>query len=68
MKRMVDAIRATRPAPGVDAVLVPGDPEAIARADRERLGIPLDPASVEQLIGLGEKVATPFPSPAAAAG
>lgn len=67
MKRMVDAIRATRPAPGVAAVLVPGDPEAIACADRQALGIPLDAASIEQLTALGEKVATPFPAPSGVA-
>lgn len=62
MKRMVDHIRATRPAPGVDAVQVPGDPEARARAEREAHGIPLDAASVEQLAALGGETGIPFPT------
>lgn len=64
MKQMVDHIRATRPAPGVEAVLVPGDPEATARADREPNGIPLDQASIDQLIELSTNVGVPFPNPA----
>jgi LDH2 family malate/lactate/ureidoglycolate dehydrogenase len=63
MKRMVDHVRATRPEPGVDAVLIPGDPEHRARRDRTVNGIPLDHESVEQLTALGEEVGTPFPSP-----
>lgn len=63
MKRMVDQVRATRPAPGVEAVLVAGDPEFIARADREANGIPLDQESIEQLTALGETVGLPFPAP-----
>jgi len=61
MKRMVDHIRGTRPAPGVDAVLIPGDPEYAARDDREANGIPLDAASIEQLTSLGDETGVPFP-------
>ena len=62
MKQMVDHIRATRPAPGVEAVLIPGDPEARARRDREANGIPLDHETVEQLTALGEEVGAAFPA------
>jgi hydroxycarboxylate dehydrogenase B len=41
ISRYVDFIRATRPASGVDAVLIPGDPEKKMRADRTRNGVPL---------------------------
>jgi LDH2 family malate/lactate/ureidoglycolate dehydrogenase len=62
MRRMVDHIRATRPAPGRDAVLVPGDPEETARQDRTANGIPLDAESTEQLTALGVEAGVPFPS------
>lgn len=62
MKRMVDHIRATRPAPGRERVMVAGDPEHAARAEREVHGIPLDAESIEQLTKLGEEVGTPFPA------
>jgi LDH2 family malate/lactate/ureidoglycolate dehydrogenase len=63
MKRLVDHIRGTRPEPGREAVLVPGDPEAIARADRSVHGVPLDEETVRQLHALGEKIGVPFPAP-----
>ena len=64
MKRMVDHLRATEPAPGVDAVLVPGDPEATMRADREALGIPLEDQTVRELQELGDKIGAIPPTPA----
>src|SRR3954463_6724423 len=39
--RYTDFIRATRPMAGVDAVLIPGDPERKMRADRTKNGVPL---------------------------
>src|SRR5215467_6313022 len=39
--RYTDFIRATKPVSGVDAVLIPGDPERKMRAERTRNGIPL---------------------------
>ena len=41
ISRYVYFIRATRPVAGVDAVLIPGDPEKKTRADRTRNGVPL---------------------------
>jgi uncharacterized oxidoreductase len=41
ISRYVDFIRATKPVAGVDAVLIPGDPEKKTRADRTRNGVPL---------------------------
>jgi len=38
-------IRSAAPAPGVDAVMVPGDPERRAAADNERRGVPIDAAT-----------------------
>ncbi|MBA4181179.1 MAG: malate dehydrogenase [Anaerolinea sp.] len=62
MKRMVDTIRATRPAPGHEAVLIPGDPEAIARAERSVRGIPLDAETIEQLHALAAELKLQFPA------
>jgi ureidoglycolate dehydrogenase (NAD+) len=36
-------LRAIPPSPGFDEVLVPGDPEDRARAERERSGVPVEP-------------------------
>src|SRR6478609_854272 len=41
ISRYVDFIRATKPVAGVDAVLIPGDPEKKTRANRTRNGVPL---------------------------
>jgi len=41
VSRYVDFIRATKPATGVDEVLIPGDPERKMRAERTRNGVPL---------------------------
>ncbi len=65
MRRMVDGIRATTPEPGRDEVLVAGDPEARARADRTVNGIPLDAETIQQLTGLGQELNIPFPDPLA---
>ena len=62
MKRMVDHIRSTRPAAGVESVLLPGEPEAHARAERTTKGIPLDEATLEQLEELGRTSGVSFPA------
>ncbi len=62
MKHMVDHLRSLRPRPGVEAVLVPGDPEARAIEERARLGIPLDGETVEQLRTLAEELGVEMPS------
>ncbi|MBK7726805.1 MAG: Ldh family oxidoreductase [Dehalococcoidia bacterium] len=62
MKHMVDHLRSLRPRPGVEAVLVPGDPEARAIEERARLGIPLDLETVEQLTALAGELSIEMPS------
>lgn len=59
---MLGELRAMEPADGHERVMVPGDPELIARADRLERGIPLHPNVVAELRGLGEEcgVACPF--------
>src|SRR5215210_5241841 len=41
ISRYIEFIRATKPVAGVDAVLIPGDPERKMRADRSKNGVPL---------------------------
>ena len=52
-KRQVDdwvrTFRATKPQPGTDGVLIPGDPERAAAAERSVHGVPLVPAVIEDL-------------------
>jgi LDH2 family malate/lactate/ureidoglycolate dehydrogenase len=52
-KRQVDdwirTFRATRPAPGTNGPMIPGDPERLAEAERRVSGIPLVPAVIDDL-------------------
>lgn len=41
MSRYIDYFKNTKPAAGVDAVLIPGEPEAKMRAERTKNGVPL---------------------------
>ncbi len=61
MKRMTDAIREVPPVDEVERVVIPGDPEEMARADRASNGVPLDEETIEQLIELGTRRGVPFP-------
>jgi LDH2 family malate/lactate/ureidoglycolate dehydrogenase len=55
-------LRAIPPAPGVDAVLVAGDPEDRARAERERTGIPIEPALWARLCELSTELRVSVPA------
>lgn len=63
-KRQIDDLvrtfRATKPAPGHDAVLIPGDPERIALAERTRDGIPLVLPVVEDLRAIARQLGLSF--------
>jgi len=45
----IRTLRRTRPAPGTDGPLIPGDPERLAQAQRDEHGIPVVPAVLEDL-------------------
>ncbi len=49
-------VKASPPAPGVDEVMVPGEPERKSRADRKKNGIPIDDNTLEELLAAGEAV------------
>ena len=56
ISRYVDFIRATKPVAGVDAVLIPGDPEKKMRADRTRDGVPLPDDTWAAIVGTAREV------------
>lgn len=68
MRRLADECRAVPPSPEAARVIIPGDPEAMARADRTANGVPLDDETIDQLIELGEKTGVAFPAPVQSGG
>jgi ureidoglycolate dehydrogenase (NAD+) len=58
---LLDELRAIPPAPGFDEVLVAGDPEDRARAERERSGIPIEPALWARLCELSDELGVSVP-------
>jgi LDH2 family malate/lactate/ureidoglycolate dehydrogenase len=56
MDDMIRSLRATPPAEGETHVLVAGDPEVEAEAERRARGIPLAPALVEQVNAVAQAV------------
>ena len=57
---MIDRIRACRKRPGVDEILVPGEPEHQKAAYNRRCGIPIGMETVEELQALCEEYRVPF--------
>ena len=53
LDRFVAYVKESPPQPGVDVVMVPGEPERRSRAIREKEGIPLDDTTWEELIEAG---------------
>lgn len=60
MDELIDTMRDTPPADPGRPVLVPGDPEMRARAERASLGLALAPALLERLAGICERAGAPF--------
>ncbi|MBW3542771.1 MAG: Ldh family oxidoreductase [Planctomycetes bacterium] len=65
LKRQIDdwirTFRATRPAPGTNGPLIPGDPERAAEQIRRREGIPLIAPVVAELRVIARETGVPFP-------
>jgi LDH2 family malate/lactate/ureidoglycolate dehydrogenase len=63
-KKQIDewirVFRNTKPAPGTDGPLIPGDPEREAEAIRSRDGIPLLKPVVDDLLDIASKTGIPF--------
>ena len=60
---VVDYLRQTRRAEGVDAITLPGDPERAALAKRTAGGIPVEDAHWDKLVELAGKLGTAVPTP-----
>ena len=63
MDEYVRVFRATRPEPGTNGPLLPGDPERQAEEVRREQGIPLLPAVVKDLLDVAEKIGVPLAKP-----
>ena len=63
-KRQIDdyvrVFRATKPAPGTNGPLIPGDPERIAEVERRKNGVPLILPIVEDLRAISKQTGIPF--------
>jgi LDH2 family malate/lactate/ureidoglycolate dehydrogenase len=57
---VLDDLGEVPPAPGVERVLVPGDPERISRERRAREGIPVPAATWAELQAIGERFGVPL--------
>ena len=55
----VDYVKASPPVDAAAPVLVPGDPERIAREERARTGIVVDATTWEEILQAGEKLGLP---------
>ena len=49
-------VKSSPPAPGVEAVMVPGDPERNFRTERSKNGLPIDDVTWEEILNAGEQV------------
>jgi uncharacterized oxidoreductase len=54
----IDWLRHSPPAPGSEGVVLPGEPERAARAQRKREGIAIDDATWQEIVEAGRKVGT----------
>jgi uncharacterized oxidoreductase len=56
ISRYVSYFKDTKPAAGIDAVLIPGEPEAAMRADRTRNGVPLPDETWAAIVNTAREV------------
>lgn len=61
VEQLVNLIKTTAPAPGYDEVLVAGDPEWRAEAERRKSGIPIAEGNWSLLVNAAEKVGVAAP-------
>ena len=60
MDDYIRVFRATKPAPGTNGPLIPGDPEREAEEVRRARGVPLILPVVEELRDISQKTGIPF--------
>jgi LDH2 family malate/lactate/ureidoglycolate dehydrogenase len=63
MRFLVNLVKASQPAKGYDEVMVAGDPEWRAEADRKANGIPVSLGIWQSLLDLGRDLGVPEPRP-----
>ena len=56
----IRTFRATKPAPGTNGPLIPGDPERLAEVTRRQSGVPLVAAVVDDLRFVSKQTGVPF--------
>ncbi len=56
----IHVFRNTKPAPGTNGPLIPGDPERKVEATRSKEGIPLLKPVVDALLDISKKTGVPF--------
>jgi LDH2 family malate/lactate/ureidoglycolate dehydrogenase len=56
---LIRDVHASKPAPGVERVMVPGEIENLRRAERLANGVPLLRGQVEELVGLARELGVP---------
>ena len=61
VSQTVDVAKGIPPAPGFRDILVPGEPEVRARAQRGREGLPLPEAAWQDLVKVGQRFGVPLP-------
>jgi len=59
----IETMRSTKPAPGTDGPLIPGDPERQVEQQRRESGIPLPESLAQQLREIGQKTGVPLANP-----
>jgi LDH2 family malate/lactate/ureidoglycolate dehydrogenase len=59
-KKWIKVFQKTKPAPGTNGPLIPGDPERAAEAIRSKEGIPLLEAVVDDLLDIAKRTGIPF--------
>ena len=59
---LIHVFRNTKPAPGTNGPLIPGDPEREAEAVRSKEGIPLLKPGVDDLLDISKKTGIEFKS------
>jgi LDH2 family malate/lactate/ureidoglycolate dehydrogenase len=61
VEEMADALESTPTAPGVEQVLLPGQPELLSAEHRQREGIPIAEATMAELRGLAAELGAALP-------
>mmetsp|Transcript_112186 Transcript_112186/g.341377 ORF Transcript_112186/g.341377 Transcript_112186/m.341377 type:complete len:177 (+) Transcript_112186:3-533(+) len=65
MDHLVATLKAQPRAEGVEEILMPGEPESRAEAERAKSGVPLQPDVVDSLKAEAAELGVPFPEPIA---